>query len=171
MGKRKPGSGSSGAGPPRAGKNVSAGLLLFRRAGGGLEVFLAHPGGPFWKHKDLGAWTIPKGLVEPGEEPLAAACREFAEETGIQPSPPYLPLGSVRQKAGKLIHAWAWEGDADPAAAASNLVPTQTGASWGQFPEIDRCQWFTPAQARQKLNPAQAELVDRLQKQLGSRVS
>jgi predicted NUDIX family NTP pyrophosphohydrolase len=152
--------------------NVSAGLLLFRRTSGVLEVFLAHPGGPFWKNKDEGAWTIPKGLVEEGELPLAAACREFVEETGIQPVPPYIPLGTVRQKAGKLIHAWAFEGDADPAAIVSNLAPMRTGSGWGQFPEIDRCQWLSPYEARRKLNPAQAELVDRLEAWLsGSHVS
>ncbi len=149
---------------PRAAKSqISAGLLLFRRHGGALEVFLAHPGGPFWKHKDAGAWTIPKGLVEAGEEPLAAACREFHEETGLAPAGPYLPLGTVRQKAGKLIHAWAWEGDADSAAIVSNHVAMRTGGGWGQFPEVDRCGWFTPAEGRLKLNPAQSELIDRLE--------
>jgi predicted NUDIX family NTP pyrophosphohydrolase len=143
-------------------KNVSAGLLLFRRTGGGVEFFLAHPGGPFWKNRDAGAWTIPKGLVEPGEEPLAAACREFQEETGIEPHGPYLPLGAVRQKAGKLIHAWAFEGDADPSAIQSNFVPMPTGGGRRQFAEIDRCDWFASAEAKQKLNPAQAEFVDRL---------
>jgi predicted NUDIX family NTP pyrophosphohydrolase len=103
-------------------RNVSAGLLLFRRPAGGLELFLAHPGGPFWRGRDLGAWTIPKGLVAPGEELLAAARREFEEETGIVPREPFLPLGSVRQKAGKVIHAWAWEGDADPAARLRPLA-------------------------------------------------
>src|SRR5688500_13083559 len=97
--------GKADAEPPIArSRNLSAGLLLFRRSGGQPEVFLAHPGGPFWKNKDAGAWTIPKGLVEEGEELLAAACREFEEETGIAPKAPYLPLGSVRQKAGKIIH-------------------------------------------------------------------
>jgi len=95
-------------------KNVSAGLLLFRRSGKGLGVFLAHPGGPFWSGRDLGAWTVPKGLVEDGEDSLTAAVREFEEETGIHPEAPFLSLGSVRQKAGKLVHAWAWEGVADP---------------------------------------------------------
>ena len=143
-------------------KNVSAGLLLFRRAAGGLEFFLAHPGGPFWKNRDAGAWTIPKGLVEPGEDPLAAACREFQEETGIEPQGPFWPLGTVRQKAGKLIHAWALEGDADPAAVRSNFVPVRTGGGWRQFAEIDRCGWFGAEEAKQKLNPAQAELVERV---------
>jgi predicted NUDIX family NTP pyrophosphohydrolase len=145
---------------------TSAGLLLFRRSPGPLELFLAHPGGPFWRGRDAGAWTIPKGLTEPGEDLLAAACREFEEETGVKPLGPFLPLGSVRQKAGKVIHAWAWEGDADPAAVTSNTMkaewPRGTGR-WLTFPEVDRCAWFTPDEARDRLNPAQAELVDRLQ--------
>jgi predicted NUDIX family NTP pyrophosphohydrolase len=149
---------------------VSAGLLLFRRPVGKLEVFLAHPGGPFWAGRDVGAWTIPKGLLHANEDPLAAACREFTEETGITPVGPFLPLGSVKQKAGKTIHAWAWEGDADPDRTTSNTMrvewPRGSG-TWITFPEVDRCDWFTPAEAREKLNPAQAELVDRLQEVLG----
>jgi predicted NUDIX family NTP pyrophosphohydrolase len=148
---------------------VSAGLLLYRRRGDELDVFLAHPGGPFWAHRDAGAWSIPKGLVDAGEAPLAAACREFAEETGIRPTGPFLPLGSVRQKAGKLIHAWAWEGDADPAHLTSNLMRTEWprgSGRWLQFPEIDRCAWFAPQVAREKLNPAQAAFIDRLEVQL-----
>lgn len=144
----------------------SAGLLLFRRGPGGLEVFLAHPGGPFWKNKDAGAWTIPKGEVNEGEEPLAAARREFQEETGIVPAEPYLPLGAIRQKAGKTVHAWAWEGDADAEAVASNEIRTEWprgSGRWLAFPEVDRCAWFTPEAAREKINPAQAELIDRLQ--------
>jgi len=124
-------------------------------------VLLAHPGGPFWKHKDDGAWTIPKGLIEAGEEPLAAARREFAEETGLEPAGPFLPLGSVRQKAGKVVHAFACEGDADVSRLASNLVPGKTGRG-AAFPEIDRCDWFEPEEAKRKLIPAQAEFVDRL---------
>ena len=104
---------------------VSAGLLLYRRIGDELEVLLAHPGGPFWAHRDAGAWSIPKGLVDEGEELLMAACREFEEETRIRPSGPFLALGGVRQKAGKLIHAWAWKGDADPAHLTSNLMRTE----------------------------------------------
>jgi predicted NUDIX family NTP pyrophosphohydrolase len=145
---------------------LSAGLLLFRRRGGSFEVFLAHPGGPFWRDRDAGAWTIPKGGVAPGEELLAAACREFEEETGVRPAPPYIALGEVRQKAGKRIHAWAWEGDADPATATSNVMRTEHPRGSGRFlsfPEIDRCAWFDPTTAREKLNPAQAELVGRLE--------
>jgi predicted NUDIX family NTP pyrophosphohydrolase len=147
-------------------KNVSAGLLLFRRSGKGLEVFLAHPGGPFWSGRDLGAWTVPKGLVEDGEDPLTTAVREFDEETGIHPEEPFLPLGSVRQKAGKLVHAWAWEGEADPRRVRSNSMraewPRGSGR-WLTFPEVDRCEWFDARSARHKINPAQAELIDRLE--------
>jgi predicted NUDIX family NTP pyrophosphohydrolase len=149
---------------------ISAGLLLFRRGAAGLELFLAHPGGPFWTHKDAGAWTIPKGVIEPGEDPLAAARREFEEETGVTPTGPFLPLGSIRQKAGKEIHAWAWEGDADPDRVTSNLVQTEWPRGSGRrltFPEVDRCGWFGPATARKKLNPAQAELISRLEAALG----
>lgn len=146
--------------------STSAGLLLFRRTGETLEVFLAHPGGPFWKDRDLGAWTIPKGGVDVGEDPLAGACREFEEETGVRPRGPFLPLGSVRQKAGKVVHAWAWEGDADPALVTSNVMRSEWPRGSGQwlvFPEVDRCAWFDPQTAREKLNPAQAELIDRLE--------
>jgi predicted NUDIX family NTP pyrophosphohydrolase len=149
--------------------NISAGLLLYRRTGDALEVLLAHPGGPFWAHRDTGAWSIPKGLVADGEEPLAAACREFEEETGVCPTGPFLSLGSVRQKAGKLIYAWAWEGDADPTRLTSNLMrmewPRGSGR-WLRFPEVDRCDWFGPQNAREKLNPAQAAFIDRLEAQL-----
>jgi predicted NUDIX family NTP pyrophosphohydrolase len=147
--------------PPQS----SAGLLLFRRRPDGLELFLAHPGGPFWKGREAGAWTIPKGLAEPGEDPLAAACREFEEETGLKPRGPFIPLGNVRQKAGKVVHAWAWEGDADPALVTSNTMKTEWprgSGRWLTFPEVDRCGWFAPDLAREKLNPAQAALIDRL---------
>lgn len=156
--------------PKRAAE--SAGLLLYRRGAGGLELFLAHPGGPFWHGRDAGAWTIPKGLVEEGEDMLAAARREFLEETGIEPAGDFLPLGSIRQKAGKTVHAWAWEGDADPNTVTSNQVraewPRGSGR-WLTFPEVDRCAWFTPDAAREKLNPAQAELIDRLEAALDGR--
>jgi predicted NUDIX family NTP pyrophosphohydrolase len=151
---------------PRA----SAGLLLFRRSQGPLELFLAHPGGPFWRGRDAGAWTIPKGLTEPDEDLLAAALREFEEETGVKPLGPFIPLGSVRQKAGKVIHAWAWEGDADPAAVTSNTMKTEWprgSGRWLTFPEVDRCAWFTPSDARDRLNPAQAAFIDRLMGALG----
>ena len=149
-----------------AAANPSAGLLLFRRGPAGLEVFLAHPGGPFWRDRDAGAWTIPKGLVEDGEDLLAAAAREFAEETGIQPVPPFLPLGCIRQKGGKVVHAWAWEGDADASAIVSNGMRTEWprgSGRWLEFPEVDRCAWFGTAAARLRINPAQAELIARLE--------
>ncbi|MDB4951716.1 MAG: hydrolase [Gemmatimonadetes bacterium] len=145
---------------------VSAGLLLFRRDGSGLQLFLAHPGGPFWARRDEGAWTIPKGEVDPGEDPQAAARREFLEETGIAPTGELHPLGTVRLKSGKTIHAWAWEGDGDADAITSNTMraewPRGSGR-WLEFPEVDRCAWFDPPAARRKLNPAQAALVDRLE--------
>jgi len=150
-------------------RNVSAGLLLYRRTPGGVEVFLAHPGGPFWVRKDEGTWTIPKGVVDEGEELLAAARREFEEETGIRPEGPFLPLGSVRQKAGKVVHAWAWEGDADPARVRSNVTRTEWprgSGRWHTYPEIDRCAWFDLETAKRKINPAQAELIDRLERML-----
>jgi len=145
---------------------VSAGLLLYRRSPGGVEVFLAHPGGPFWKGRDAGAWTIPKGIAEPGEDLLAAACREFEEETGLRPEGPFTPLGAIRQKAGKVVHAWAWEGDADPERVTSNTMTAEWPRGSGRsltFPEVDRCAWFSPEQAREKMNPAQSELLDRLE--------
>lgn len=145
---------------------ISSGLLLFRRTPRGLEVFLAHPGGPFWAGRDAGAWTIPKGAVETGEDVLDAAKREFVEETGITPAPPFLPLGFIKQKAGKTVNAWAWEGDADPRSITSNTTRTEWprgSGEWVTYPEIDRCAWFDANTARQKINSAQAELIDRLE--------
>lgn len=139
---------------------------MYRRTGSKVEVLLAHPGGPFWAKRDAGAWSIPKGLIGAGEEPLAAACREFEEETGLRPTEPFQPLGSIRQKAGKLIHAWTFEGDADPASLKSNFVKMewpQGKGRWIEFPEVDRFGWFDPQIAREKLNPAQAEFIDRLE--------
>ena len=150
--------------------NTSAGILLFRRRGRKLEVLLAHPGGPFWAGKDAGAWTIPKGLIDENEDPLAAAQREFAEETGYRPEGPFLPLGEVRQKAGKVVRAWACEGDLDATRTTSNLMslewPPRSG-KWIRIPEVDRCDWFSPTAAREKLNPAQAAFIDRLEEALG----
>jgi predicted NUDIX family NTP pyrophosphohydrolase len=145
---------------------VSSGLLLFRRIAGGLDVFLAHPGGPFWSRRDAGAWSIPKGLIEPGEDRLAAAQREFVEETAIAPQPPFLPLGAVKQKSGKVVHAWAWEGDANAALATSNTTRTEWprgSGRWVTFPEVDRCEWFDAGTAREKINAAQAEFIARLE--------
>ena len=145
---------------------VSAGILLFRRRAGRLEVLLAHPGGPFWARRDAGAWSIPKGLVEAGEEPLAAARREFEEETGVQPNGPFRPLGQVTQAGGKEVHAWGCEGDADVESVRSNEVrvewPRGSGR-WQTFPEVDRCAWFDLETAREKVNPAQAAFLDRLE--------
>ena len=149
--------------------NVSAGLLLYRRSQKGLELFLAHPGGPFWRDKDTGAWTIPKGLVDEGEALLDAARREFREETGVEPTGPFLPLGEVRQKAGKRVHAWAWEGDVDADAVTSNEMRTEWprgSGRWITFPEVDRCAWYPPDVARAKLNAAQSEFVGRLERLL-----
>ena len=152
-------------GPGARRRSISAGLLLFRRQGGSFEVFLAHPGGPFWRGRDAGAWTIPKGVVDDGEDPLDAARREFGEETGIRLTGPFVPLGSVRQKAGKTVHAWAVEGDADADAIVSNTTrvewPRNSG-KWITYPEVDRCAWMGPEEAKEKLNPAQAEFLDRL---------
>lgn len=146
--------------------NLSAGLLLYRRRRGGFEVLLAHPGGPFWAKRDAGAWSIPKGLVDADEEPLAAARREFEEETGLRPAGPFHELGEVRQKAGKLIRAWACEGDANLSSLKSNLVRAEWpygSGRWIQFPEVDRYAWCDPQTAREKLNPAQAVFIDRLE--------
>ncbi len=146
--------------------SVSAGLLLFRRTARGLELFLAHPGGPFWVGRDIGAWTIPKGMADPGEDLLDAARREFEEETGIRAEGPFIALGSIRQKAGKRVHAWAWEGDADETRVTSNDMRTEWprgSGRWLTYPEVDRCAWFDAATAREKLLPAQAEFVGRLE--------
>lgn len=145
---------------------ISAGILLFRRRDGALEVFLAHPGGPFWAKREEGAWTIPKGVVDDGEDLLDGARRELREETGLAPEGPFIALGSIKQKAGKTVHAWACEGDADPAAVTSNDTrvewPRGSG-KWLVHPEVDRCEWFSLDDAKQRINPAQAELLDRLQ--------
>ena len=148
----------------------SAGLLMYRRnASGDIEVLLAHPGGPFWKNKDAGAWSIPKGEYETPEEPLAAALREWAEETGFAAQPPYLPLGEIRQKNGKHVIAWAFEGDCDPARLVSNTFEIEWPPKSGRmqsFSEIDRVQWFGLDEARAKINAAQAAFVDKLAKLL-----
>jgi predicted NUDIX family NTP pyrophosphohydrolase len=144
----------------------SAGILLHRQGADGLEVLLVHPGGPFWTKKDLGAWSIPKGEYEDGDDPLAAALREFEEETGtrLQASDP-VELGTVVQRGGKQVTAWALAGDLDPASVRSNTFtmewPPRSGRQ-AEFPEVDRAEWFGLDEAREKLVPAQAELVDRL---------
>jgi predicted NUDIX family NTP pyrophosphohydrolase len=144
---------------------VSAGILLYRLDGELLEVLIAHPGGPFWKRKDAGAWTIPKGLVEAGESPREAARREFAEETGHDPGDTLISLGAITQKSGKTVHVWAAAGDFDPDALESNLVEIEYPRGSGriiEFPEIDRVLWAQPPVAQEKLNKAQAVLIERL---------
>lgn len=148
----------------------SAGLLMFRRRAGALEVLLAHPGAPFWQHKDQGAWTIPKGEFAEPELALDAAQREFAEETGFAVNPPLLPLGDVVQKSGKRITAWAFEGECDPAQLRCNEFELEWPPRSGRrqsHPEIDRVGWFGVAEARRKLLPAQCAFLDRLQQTLG----
>lgn len=148
----------------------SAGLLMYRRLPDeGVQVLLAHPGGPFWRTKDEGCWTIPKGEYEPPEEPLAAARREFAEETGLEAAGPFVPLGEVVLKSGKRIAAWAFEGDFDPAQLRCNTFEIEWPPRSGRrqsYPEVDRAGWFTPEIARRKLNPAQVPLLERLQEAL-----
>lgn len=146
---------------------LSAGLLLFRRTGRGLEVFLAHPGGPFWARRDAGAWSVPKGEVAEGEAPEDAARREFREETGFSPGGALLELGRIRQKGGKTVACWALEGNVDADAARSNTVELEWPRDSGRrvsFPEVDRCAWFDLDTARRKINAAQAELIDRLER-------
>lgn len=144
----------------------SAGLLMYRLRDGALEVLLAHPGGPFWARRDEGAWSIPKGLIEAGEEPLEAACREFEEETGVTPESPFFELPEIVQKNRKKVRAWAFEGDCDPAEIRSNTFEMEWPRGSGrmvEFPEIDRAEFFSPEEARRKINPAQAALVDALE--------
>jgi predicted NUDIX family NTP pyrophosphohydrolase len=150
---------------------VSAGILLYRRTRGGVEVLLGHPGGPYFATRDEGAWSIPKGEVEEGEDLEAVARREFREETGqAAPAGPALALGTIRQKGGKVVHAWALEGELDAAAARSNTFTMQWppgSGTWISVPELDRVAWFTPAEAKRRLKEAQAPLVDRLLAALG----
>lgn len=133
--------------------------------GGDLEVLLAHPGGPFWARRDDGAWTIPKGEYDDSEEPLAAARREFVEETGFTPDPPFAPLGEIRLKSGKRIMAWAFAGDCDPAGLRSNTFELEWPPRSGRrqtYPEVDRIEWFGLDEARRRINESQAALIDRL---------
>lgn len=149
----------------------SAGLLLFRRRGGRVEVLLGHPGGPFWQTRDQGAWTLPKGGANPGESLVDAAAREFVEETGFPVVPPLLPLGHITQRSGKIVHAWAFESDADPARLTSIMTRTEWPPRSGRFidvPEIDRVEFFEIADARRMINVAQGELLDRLERLLAA---
>ncbi len=147
----------------------SAGILLYRTRDGRIEVLLAHPGGPFHAGRERGNWSIPKGEPACGEDLELAALREFDEETGTRPGGRRLPLGSIRQKAGKVVTAWAVEGDLDPASARSNEFEMEWPPGSGRiqsFPEVDRVAWFGLDEARDRLTPAQAELVDRLEEAL-----
>lgn len=145
----------------------SAGILLHRERDGEVEVLLVHPGGPIWARRDAGAWSVPKGEYEPGEDPEAAARREFEEELGTAaPLGEATDLGEVRQKSGKLVRAWSLEGDLDAAHITSNTLQLEWPPRSGkriEIPEVDRAEWFPLKVAREKINPAQAELLDRLE--------
>lgn len=148
---------------------ASAGLLMYRRRDGELQVLLVHPGGPFFQNKDSGAWTIPKGIAEPGEDLLAAAQREFQEETGIQPAGPFLALTPIKQKSGKSVHAWACAGDFDPTILVSNTFTLEWPPKSGrqkEFPEIDRAEFFDLESVRQKIIPAQMPFLTELEQHL-----
>ena len=149
---------------------LSAGILIYRRRPAATEFLLVHPGGPFWAKKDLGAWSIPKGLCDPGEDQLAAAKREVAEETGFTPEGTFTPLGEFRQKSGKRIVAWAVEADFDPARLTSNLFtmewPPKSGRQ-AEFPEVDRGGWFTANEAAAKLVPGQRPILSAFLARLG----
>jgi len=151
----------------------SAGIILFRRGEQGVEFLLVHPGGPFWRRKDAGAWSIPKGQIEDDEEARACAIRELEEELGPAPEldpEQLIELGSIRQRAGKLVEAWAAEAEFDPATLDSNTFsmewPPRSGSEQ-EFPEVDRAEWFDLERAREKILPAQAELLDRLVARIG----
>jgi predicted NUDIX family NTP pyrophosphohydrolase len=149
----------------------SAGILMYRRAGPEIEVLLVHPGGPFWARKDLGAWSIPKGEYAEGEEPLAVALREFEEETGAQPRGKFLPLGEIVQPGRKVVTAWAVEGDFDVGTLKSNLFEMEWPPKSGRrasFPEVDRAEWFSIADARRKILRGQIPFLDRLLSALGA---
>ncbi|GAB4388235.1 MAG: NUDIX domain-containing protein [Thermodesulfovibrionales bacterium] len=148
---------------------TSAGLLMYRQRDGAIEVFLVHPGGPFWARKDLGAWSIPKGLADPDEDPLEAARREFREETAMDATGPFAYLGSLRQPSGKIVHAWAFQGDCDPAGIRSNTFrmewPPRSGRT-REFPEVDRAGWFDLEEAGRRILKGQAAFLDRLKEAL-----
>jgi predicted NUDIX family NTP pyrophosphohydrolase len=151
-------------------EQASAGLLMYRKSGSVLEVFLVHPGGPFGAKRDQGAWSIPKGLIGEGEDKLEAAKREFAEETSILPSEPFIYLGEIRQKSGKHVYGWAFEGNCDSSQVKSNTFTLEWPPTSGQmkeFPEIDKGEFFFLSDALRKINKNQAEFLDRLEKHLG----
>ncbi|MFN2383244.1 MAG: NUDIX domain-containing protein [Gemmatimonadota bacterium] len=144
---------------------TSAGLILYRHPGAGLEILLVHPGGPFWKNRDRGVWMIPKGEIDADEDPLAAAVREFAEETGMRPTGPFAALTPIRQKGGKIVHAWACAGEFDPDALVSSTFTLEWPPRSGRmatFPEVDRAAWFPLAEARSKILPSQLPLLDQI---------
>ncbi|MGD0306697.1 MAG: NUDIX domain-containing protein [Candidatus Acidiferrales bacterium] len=144
----------------------SAGILMYRRKGRDLEVFLVHPGGPIWAHKDAASWTIPKGEFEKDEEPLAAAIREFQEETSFPAKGDFIDLGVIKQKSGKLVYAWALEGDCDPSKLSSNTCeiewPPRSGRKL-EIPEVDRGAWFSLTEAREKIMTSQLPFIDALE--------
>jgi predicted NUDIX family NTP pyrophosphohydrolase len=151
---------------------VSAGLLMYRISEESLRVLLVHPGGPLWRGRDAGAWTIPKGLPEPGEELLAAARREFAEETAHTPEGDFIPLAKVTQKGGKVVHAWAIEGEFDPRRFKSNTFTMEwppRSKRLAEFPEADRAEFFPMETARAKINQAQVAFLDELELHLRTR--
>jgi predicted NUDIX family NTP pyrophosphohydrolase len=148
---------------------ISAGLLMYRFRDGGLQVLLAHPGGPYFVNKDDGAWSIPKGEPDANEDLLLTAQREFEEETGLKPAGPLIPLMSIKQKGGKIVHAWAFEGDCDPTTLKSNAFtmewPPRSGRQM-DFPEIDRAEFFDLATARKKIKAGQEALIEELEETL-----
>jgi predicted NUDIX family NTP pyrophosphohydrolase len=149
---------------------MSAGLLMFRLTPRGVEFLLAHPGGPMWKNKDKGAWTIPKGGLGPGEDPLEAAKREFYEETGIRADGPFLRLPTITQKSGKQVLAWAFRGDCDPLAIRSNECSVEWPPRSGKFievPEVDKVGFYSYEAACEKVNPAQIPLLDAVREACG----
>lgn len=148
---------------------TSAGLLMHRERNGQMEVLLVHLGGPFWKNKDRGAWFVPKGEINPGEDLFVAAKREFQEETGLLPLGDFVSLGSVKHKSGKTVHAWAFAGDCDPSSLKSNTFEMEWPPKSGRmatFPEIDRTGFFTLEAASEKMHPAEFEFLTRLKKVL-----
>ncbi len=149
----------------------SAGLLMYRKRGKSIQVLLVHPGGPFWVKKDLGAWSMPKGEFTEEEDPLKAARREFEEETGVLPTGQFMRLGTIKQPSGKIVHAWAFEGDLEAKNIKSNTFsmewPPQSGRQQ-EFPEIDRADWFSIEAARERISKGQLEFIDELLRVLES---
>jgi predicted NUDIX family NTP pyrophosphohydrolase len=145
---------------------ISAGLLMYRIRDGRLEVFLVHPGGPFWRNKDAAAWSIPKGEIDPNEDFLSAAKREFQEETGIKAEGTFFPLGNTKLKSGKVVHAWSFEGNCNPATIQSNTVKIEWPPKSGklqEIPEVDKAAFWPLAEAKVKINPAQIKFLETLE--------